>query len=271
MSGRSRQVEVGGDGHEVTVPPMRRGGGLHRTMEALKLQQFQHNLQKIFLQRFRRMVFRVLFGPSDGPPQMGAGGLQGGGGDETRGHHQRSGSPAAVHKSRRHAATIRPPPRPHTRKQLPISTVAGPRGGRGRGAPSKASMSDPSGAAPLPPGAPLRGGACHCLRPTASMLQFTNAAHEARPASDTGGRVNRTTLGPRPITWTKGAVGGHTRWRRSDAVLGHQRPPREWGRSSAGAARRCFVRQFIPQEWSALPGGGAGPPVRLPDTPPSPG
>ena len=44
------------------------GGGLHHTMVPLKLQQFLYNLKKIFLWR---IVFPVLFGPSDPPPRGG--------------------------------------------------------------------------------------------------------------------------------------------------------------------------------------------------------
>ena len=48
--------------------------------------QFQCNLKKNFLPRLRRLVFPILFGPSDGPPHEGGGGvargvrLEGGGG-----------------------------------------------------------------------------------------------------------------------------------------------------------------------------------------------
>ena len=40
------------------------GGGLHHTMVALKLQQFQYNPKKIFLWR---LAFPMLFSPSDDP------------------------------------------------------------------------------------------------------------------------------------------------------------------------------------------------------------
>ena len=43
---------------------------LHYTMIALKLQQFQYNRKKCFL---RRLLFPMLFGPSDGPPPKGGG------------------------------------------------------------------------------------------------------------------------------------------------------------------------------------------------------
>ena len=64
--------------HEVAVPfsPIGRGGGL--TTVALKLQQFQYNLNKHFPQRLRRLVFPMLLGPSDGPPPL-VGEFQGGG------------------------------------------------------------------------------------------------------------------------------------------------------------------------------------------------
>ena len=45
-----------------TPPPPGGVGGLHNTMVALKLQQFQHYLKKIF--PWRR-VFPMLLGPSD--------------------------------------------------------------------------------------------------------------------------------------------------------------------------------------------------------------
>ena len=38
---------------------------------------FQCNLKKNFIRRLRRLVFPMLFGPSDGPPHWGGGGLQG--------------------------------------------------------------------------------------------------------------------------------------------------------------------------------------------------
>ena len=66
--------------HEVAVPfsPIGRGGGL--TTVALKLQQFQYNLNKHFPQRLRRLVFPMLLGPSDGPPPPRGGISRGGGG-----------------------------------------------------------------------------------------------------------------------------------------------------------------------------------------------
>ena len=45
------------DSPVVTLPPLGRGAGLHHTMAALKLQQVQHNVKKIFL---RRPVFPML-------------------------------------------------------------------------------------------------------------------------------------------------------------------------------------------------------------------
>ena len=48
-------------------------------MVALKLQQFQYNLQKTFHRRLRCLVFPLLFGPSDAPPPPPPG-LKGGGG-----------------------------------------------------------------------------------------------------------------------------------------------------------------------------------------------
>ena len=62
----------GGDGHKVTVPL---GGGLHHTMVALNLQQFQCNRKTIFL---RRLVLPILLGPSDRPSPMGVAGGAGG-------------------------------------------------------------------------------------------------------------------------------------------------------------------------------------------------
>ena len=45
----------GGDTHEVTVRPFGGGGGLHYTMVAIQLQQFQYHLKKGFLQRLWRL------------------------------------------------------------------------------------------------------------------------------------------------------------------------------------------------------------------------
>ena len=59
----------------VTVDPLCVGWvGLHHTLIALKLQQFQYNPKKIFLQCLQCLVFPVLFGPSEGPPPQGGGG-----------------------------------------------------------------------------------------------------------------------------------------------------------------------------------------------------
>ena len=71
----------GEGGHEVTLPLPPGGGG---TMVALKLQQFRYNLQKMFLRRLHRLVFRMLFGPSDGSPPPGGTNCKGGG-DVSRG------------------------------------------------------------------------------------------------------------------------------------------------------------------------------------------
>ena len=44
----------------MTVPPIKGGGGLHYTMVALILQQFEYDLKKNFLCRLRRLVFPML-------------------------------------------------------------------------------------------------------------------------------------------------------------------------------------------------------------------
>ena len=59
------------------VPPPVEGGGLHHTVLALTLQQFQCYLKKTFLQR---LVFPMLFCQRDGPPWGGLQGWGGGGG-----------------------------------------------------------------------------------------------------------------------------------------------------------------------------------------------
>ena len=56
-------TEGGGGSRSDGSPPG--GGGVHNTMVALKLQQFQYYLKKIFLRRLWRLVFPRLLGGSD--------------------------------------------------------------------------------------------------------------------------------------------------------------------------------------------------------------
>ena len=61
----------GGGGHQVTVPTPWGRGGLHHTMVALQLQQFQYNNPKKSV--FGAWYF-LCFCQSDGPPPLGGGG-----------------------------------------------------------------------------------------------------------------------------------------------------------------------------------------------------
>ena len=58
------------------------GSGLHHTMVALKPQQFQYDLKKIFLRHLRRLVFPVFLGQVMASPlHSGGGGVANGGGN----------------------------------------------------------------------------------------------------------------------------------------------------------------------------------------------